>query len=475
MAKIVGNLTELIEDAASLYISKNASTFKSTTPGPQGPTGDRGPEGVGVHHMKGTQTTNSLGDFSVPGYKDTYTFYADADENLPLAWFTVHNGEDSYKNAQDVGYTGTEEEFYTDLAQVSVNAEISSDAVALVEADKEEVEINTALVLGYKNDAVIAKDAAEAAAILAVDSAEIVQVIFLGAKTSDPTVDNQGNPLAIGTMYYNTVSGTLRIWSGTEWSLGAFSVAGAVATFNGRDGIVTLTNQDITDAVGTDLSTVEYGATADQTGAEIQALYEAQPDKVLTDVNMVGLSTDTGLVAGLGQLTWNANETTVDLGLGTATLQVGQEMLVKVRNTSGSTIQEGIVVMSTGSIGNSGRITVAPHTGISSIAKAVIGVTTEPILNGADGFVTAFGKVRHINTTGSTVGETWVDGDVLYIKPNDSGNLTNVVPADSEVYMPTAIVVHAHANGTLFVRVNGVNENAVKVWAINRYETVREW
>lgn len=475
MAKIVGNLTELIEDAASLYISKNAGTFKSTTPGPQGPTGDRGPEGVGVHHMKGTQTTNSLGDFSVPGYKDTYTFYADADENLPLAWFTIHNGEDSYKNAQDVGYTGTEEEFYTDLAQVSINAEISSDAVALVEADREEVEVNTALVLGYKNDAVIAKDAAEAAAILAVDSAEVVQIIFLGAKASDPTVDNQGNPLVIGTMYYNTTSGTLRIWTGAEWNLGVFSVAGAIVTFNGRDGIVTLTNQDITDAVGTDLSTVEYGATADQTGAEIQTLYEAQPDKVLTDVNMIGLSTDTGLVAGLGQLTWNTDETTADLGLGTATLQVGQEMLVKVRNTSGSTIEEGVVVMATGSIGNSGRITVAPHTGISSIAKAVVGVTTEPILSGADGFVTAFGKVRNINTTGSTVGETWVDGDVLYIKPNDNGNLTNVVPADSEVYMPTAIVVHAHVSGTLFIRVNGVNENAVKVWAMNRYETVREW
>ena len=475
MAKIVGNLTELIEDAASLYISKNVGTFKSTTPGPQGPTGNTGPQGVGVHHMKGTQTTNSLGDFSVPGYKDTYTFYADADENLPLAWFTVHNGEDSYKNAQDVGYTGTEEEFYTDLAQVSINAEISSDAVALVEADREEVEINTALVLGYKNDAVIAKDAAEAAAILAVDSAEVVQIIFLGAKASDPTVDNQGNPLVIGTMYYNTTSGTLRIWTGTEWSLGAFSVAGAVVTFNGRDGVVTLTNQDITDAVGTDLSTVEYGATADQTGSEIQTLYEAQPNKVLTDVNVIGLSTDTALVAGLGQLTWNADETTADLGLGTATLQVGQEMLVKVRNTSGSTIGEGVVVMATGSIGNSGRITVAPHTGISSIAKAVVGVTTEPILNGADGFVTAFGKVRNINTTGSTVGETWVDGDVLYIKPNDSGNLTNVVPTDSEVYMPTAIVVHAHTSGTLFVRVNGVNENAVKVWAMNRYETVREW
>ena len=211
------------------------------------------------------------------------------------------------------------------------------------------------------------------------------------------------------------------------------------------------------------------------TSANIQAMYESQPDKVLTDVNMVGLSTDTTLVAGLGQLTWNADETTADLGLGTATLQVGQEMLVKVRNTSGSTIEEGVVVMATGSIGNSGRITVAPHTGISSIAKAVVGVTTEPILNGADGFVTAFGKVRHINTTGSTVGETWVDGDVLYIKPNDSGNLTNVVPADSEVYMPTAIVVHAHVSGTLFVRVNGVNENAVKVWAMDRYETVREW
>jgi len=50
---------------------------------------------------------------------------------------------------------------------------------------------------------------------------------------------------------------------------------GVVSSFNGRDGNVALTNSDITDAVGVDLSGVEAGATADQTAGEIAALYES--------------------------------------------------------------------------------------------------------------------------------------------------------------------------------------------------------
>ena len=33
---------------------------------------------------------------------------------------------------------------------------------------------------------------------LAKESADIVQIIFLGAKSVDPVVDNQGNPLVVG-------------------------------------------------------------------------------------------------------------------------------------------------------------------------------------------------------------------------------------------------------------------------------------
>lgn len=69
-----------------------------TTPsleGPKGDEGDQGPrgkQGTGVHHLKPTSTTDSEGDFGTFGELDTYTFYADPHEKLPLGHFIVRQG-----------------------------------------------------------------------------------------------------------------------------------------------------------------------------------------------------------------------------------------------------------------------------------------------------------------------------------------------------------------------------------------------
>ena len=69
-----------------------------TTPNLKGPKGDegeqgpRGKQGTGVHHLKPTSTTDSEGDFGTFGELDTYTFYADPHEELPLGYFIVRQG-----------------------------------------------------------------------------------------------------------------------------------------------------------------------------------------------------------------------------------------------------------------------------------------------------------------------------------------------------------------------------------------------
>lgn len=40
---------------------------------------------------------------------------------------------------------------------------------------------------------------------------------FLGAKASDPSVDNDGNPLQVGALYFNTTNAVMRVWTGTAW------------------------------------------------------------------------------------------------------------------------------------------------------------------------------------------------------------------------------------------------------------------
>ncbi len=428
--KVVGDLKGLIGEIAADYIGTNSESFRSNVPGPAGADGPIGPIGVGVHHLKGTSTTQNEGDFAYPGETDTYTFYPDANETYPLGWFNVRNGQDAYNYAVTAGYTGTEVDFYLELANVrayfeqsEVNAaSTSADAVQTAE-DREAVAADRVIVVDAKAIVLAAKDAT-------VESADTVQEIFLGTKASDPIVDNQGNPLVIGVMYFNSTSGTLRIWSGTAWSLGAFSVAGAVVSFNGRDGAIELTNADITAAVGKDLT---------------DAIKYSEADKLLTDVNKLTLSTDTNLTAGAGEITWSQDDRTANIGLGNGVvLQVGQEMMSLVRNGTASTIADGVIVMVTGSVGNSGRLVVAPYDGTSD-ASLIIGITTEIIASGQDGLVTSYGKVRGLNTS------AWPAGTVLYVNNSGFG-----LSETASLSMKIAAVITSHAaNGVLMVRVDG--------------------
>lgn len=63
----------------------------------------------------------------------------------------------------------------------------------------------------YKQEAEAAKDAAEAA----YDS---LDDRYLGAKSSDPSTDNDGNALVVGAIYYNTGTGNWRYYNGSVWN-----------------------------------------------------------------------------------------------------------------------------------------------------------------------------------------------------------------------------------------------------------------
>ena len=59
--------------------------------------------------------------------------------------------------------------------------------------------------------------AAAASATAAAASADNFDDTYLGAKSSDPTVDNDGDALNAGDLYFNSSSNTLRVYSGSAW------------------------------------------------------------------------------------------------------------------------------------------------------------------------------------------------------------------------------------------------------------------
>lgn len=164
-----------------------------------------------------------------------------------------------------------------------------------------------------------------------------------------------------------------------------------------------------------------------------------------------------------GQFWWDADEETISFKQDGTTLQLGQEVHWHVRNNSGVTIADGTPVMATGTIGASGKITITKMDGTDPAnAKFLLGITTEEILDGEDGKVTTFGKVRGLNTTGTPQSETWIDGDILWISATTVGELTNIEPTPPALGMPVAFVIFSSATvGTLAVRVTPIDEHLI--------------
>lgn len=68
-----------------------------------------------------------------------------------------------------------------------------------------------------RDAAVAAKNQAEAARDATLAAFDQFDDRYLGAKTSDPTLDNDGNALAAGMLYFNSVVGEMRVYTGTAW------------------------------------------------------------------------------------------------------------------------------------------------------------------------------------------------------------------------------------------------------------------
>lgn len=149
-----------------------------------------------------------------------------------------------------------------------------------------------------------------------------------------------------------------------------------------------------------------------------------------------------------GQLAWNADEKTLDLGKGNGVvLQLGQENLTLCRNATASVIPDGAAVMFAGTVGASGRLLVAPMVANGTYPGYVFfGVATSAIAPGADGFVTTLGKVRGIDTT------AYAEGAILWCNPAVPGGFTATEPQAPNLKLAVAAVISSRINGTIYVR-----------------------
>lgn len=86
------------------------------------------------------------------------------------------------------------------------------DSTFYTQIDEADAAVDAALAAAQASAAAAAASAASAAA-----AETDFNTKYLGAKSSDPTLDNSGHALVTGVLYWNTVSGVLKAWNGSAW------------------------------------------------------------------------------------------------------------------------------------------------------------------------------------------------------------------------------------------------------------------
>jgi hypothetical protein len=176
----------------------------------------------------------------------------------------------------------------------------------------------------------------------------------------------------------------------------------------------------------------------------------------LQNVNEINFDiTPTSVVGGAGSLSWNSDDNAKTLqliGNNNVEIELGEENYYRIKATA--TISKGQVLMLTGTVGASGGLTAAPATGLTAATGSyIIGLAKESGVTNDWIYVQEFGEVKGIDTSGSSAGETWANGDILYYNPAVTGGLTKNVPTAPNAKVQVAAVTYADStNGILFVR-----------------------
>jgi len=173
----------------------------------------------------------------------------------------------------------------------------------------------------------------------------------------------------------------------------------------------------------------------------------------------VTLDTSPTGTAVVGTTRWNdtigSSETT--LKGGSVVLKNGVDLVARVVNkvTPNATLTKAAyqAVRVSGAQGQRLAVAYAQANNDANSADT-IGLVCETIPTNQEGFIMTMGQLENINTTGSLQGETWADGDVLYLSPTTPGAITKVKPTGAGHIVVIGYVEYAHVNnGKIYVKV----------------------
>lgn len=323
-------------------------------------------------------------------------------------------------------------------ALASENAASASEAAAL--ASENAADASAAAALASENAAADSEAAALASQIAAALSETNAAALYdsfddryLGAKNADPATDNDGNPLIVGALYWNTVNNVMRTYNGTAWETAFVPSASFVAK----------------SPTATDNAVPRFDGT---TGTAIQ-----NSGVIIDDNNNIAGNSFTGdyvqidttvtEAPAVGKMVWDADQGTIAFNaLADGIVRIGQSILARVTNAEATTIEKGQAVYLFGAQGDRATVKLANNTGDPTSAKT-LGLANQAIAAGETGFVMCQGVIDGLNLS------TFTAGDSLYLG-STPGSITNVKQYAPNHLVYIGVVERANAgNGQIYIRV----------------------
>jgi hypothetical protein len=353
----------------------------------------------------------------------------------------------------------------TNAATSETNAAASAAAASTSESNASTSETNAAT---SASNAATSETNAAVSETNAANSYDEFDDRYLGDKAADPTLDNDGDPLLTGALYYNTVVPEMRVYNGASWdplSTEAlprrehFTATAGQTTFTVAGGYtpdyidvylngVKLKNvDDVTVTSGTDIVLIS-GATA---GDDVSVVAYTTVSAI-SEFTYLDLAPATAPAHKEGRIAYDSD---INGFIGyvdstDVTLNIGEEQWVRGRNSTGSTITNGQVVYVSGTTGQRPDFSLAKAD--VALTAETIAIATHDITNNTEGFATTSGLIRDVDTS------AWSDGDRVYLSDVTAGALTNVKPTTAGSYkVPVAHVLNSHATlGLLLAHIGPV-------------------
>ncbi len=230
-----------------------------------------------------------------------------------------------------------------------------------------------------------AKTAAEAAQTAAELAADNFGDIYLGAKASNPTLDNDGDALTAGDLYFNTTDNQLKVYTGSAWVAAAVTAADFLTVANNLSDLGSAATARTNLGLGTAATTASTDYATAAQGTKADSAVQPNANNTFTAAQRGSTDTDT-TNTGSVTLDFDVNQNFVLTLTGNVTLanpsteSVGQSGFITFiqDGTGGRTVSLGTDYETAGAAG----ITLSSTASTTDIVPYVV-VASGRILLGA--------------------------------------------------------------------------------------------